>query len=250
MAFAEAGAKVVVASRNEANLDATVRAIEAAGGEAVARRTDVTDLADVEGLVADTLARWGQLDIMAAIAGGGAVAKSIEEVTPSEFRDVFERNVTSTFYSIRAALPSMRERDRGTIITCAGGGAFAPVLGATMAPYASAKAAVCRLTDQLTAEYWGTALRFHSIDPGLCWDPVTRAGIEAEEARTGEPHSQRDVVRRPEDAGELAVWLASDESAPLRGRCVSVNDAWWRDPGQVEAVHATIHRYRLRRDDL
>ncbi len=250
LGLANAGARVVVASRNAANLEESVRLIEAEGGEAFARPTDVTDLPSVEGLIEETLTRWGQIDILAAMAGGGSVKESIETMDPAAFGRIFEVNVTSAFYCIRAVLPTMRAAGRGTIITCSGGGAYYPVPGDTIAPYASAKAAVCRMTDQLTAEYWETDLRFHCIDPGVVWNPDRLADEEAEEQRTGVPHPHRDILHSPAAAGELAVWLASDESRPLRGRCVSVNDDWWRDPEQVEAVHATIHRYRLRRDDL
>ncbi len=249
LALAKAGARVVVASRNQDNLDESVRLITAAGGIAFARPTDVTDLADVEGLIEETLRRWGKLDILAAMAGGGCVYEPIETMDPAAFNRIFELNVTSTFYCIRAALPALRTTS-GTIITCSGGGSYYPVLGKTMAPYASAKAAVCRLTDQLTAENWETDLRIHCIDPGMVWNPDTLAANEAEERQTGQPHPQRDLVRSPDAAGELAVWLASDASRPLRGRCVSVNDDWWRDREQVMAVHATINRYRVRRDDL
>ena len=121
------------------------------------------------------------------------------------------------------------------------------MLGTPLLAYACAKAAVCRLTDQLTAELWETGIRVNCLDPGLVWSPETIAAVEAEEARTGRTHPNREVNRPPEHAAELALWLASDRSAPLRGRLVSVHDSWWRDPEQVARVHETVHLYRLRR---
>jgi hypothetical protein len=74
--------------------------------------------------------------------------------------------------------------------------------------------------------------------------------VIAEEEATGKPHPLRPDYRPPEVAAELAVWLASDDSASMQGRCVSVNDDWWRDPVRVRRVAQTIHHYRLRRYDL
>jgi 3-oxoacyl-[acyl-carrier protein] reductase len=249
-AFAAAGARVVVASRNAANLAATVRRIEAAGGVALACPTDVTELAEVEALVGRTVEAFGDLDVFAAIAGGGCVYEPIDTMEPAAFDRIHRLNVTSAFYAARAVLPIFRPKDRGVFLTCSGGGGYYPVLGKTMAAYACAKAAVCRLTDQLTAELWETGIRINCIDPGLAWDEERLASIETEERRTGQPHPQRPQYRPAHHAGELAVWLASDASAPLRGRCLSVYDSWWRDPEQVRAVDATVHLYRLRRYDV
>ena len=91
---------------------------------------------------------------------------------------------------------------------------------------------LARLTDQLTAELLDTAIRPNAIEPGPVGDPRVEPGKIA-----------------PEAVGELAVWLASDASAPLRGRLVATRDEWWRDPEQVRAVDATVHRYRLRRSE-
>ncbi len=249
VAMAAAGARVVVASRNAANLAETVRRIEAEGGEAIAVPTDVTEPAQVERLVERTLACFGGLDVMAAIAGGGAIDAPIDRLDPADFERIFRQNVTSTFLCARAVLPQFRKQNAGAVITCAGGGAFHPVLGPSIAAYACAKAAVCRLTDQLTAELWETGIRVNCIDPGLVWDEARLAAIELEERRSGAAHPERAQYRSPACAGELATWLASQASAPVRGRLVSVYDAWWRDPARVREVESTLHLFRLRRHE-
>lgn len=248
VAFAREGARVVIAARNERRLAETVDIIEAAGGEVTAVPTDVTDYAQVESLIETAHSAFGRVDTFAAIAGGGCVYTSIEEMPVDAWDRVVRQNLTSTFYCLRAVLPDFRAAgDRGTFIACSGGGAYYPVLGAHLNAYACAKTGIGRLTDQMTAELWETDIRIHCLDPGLTWSPDTIATVEAEEAATGKPHPNRDVVRRPEDAAELALWLASDASKPLRGRMVSVYDTWWRDPEQVKRVHDTVHLYRLRR---
>ena len=133
---------------------------------------------------------------------------------------------------------------------CTGGGGYYPVLEAPMLAYACAKAAICRFVDQLTAELYATPIRVHGLDPGLVWSPELLAEVAAEEQRTGVPHPDRARVRPPSAAGELAVWLASAASAPLRGRCLSVYDTWWRDPAAVARVDADFAASRVWRHEV
>jgi NAD(P)-dependent dehydrogenase (short-subunit alcohol dehydrogenase family) len=249
-AFAAAGAHVVVASRDEARLQATVAAITAEGGSARALRTDVTDLSQVEALVAFAERIFGAVDVMAAIAGGGCSHEPFDRMRPDAWDATFRTNVTSAFYCARAVMPTFRARNRGTLIVCTGGGSYYPVLDAPILAYACAKAAICRFVDQLTAELYATAIRVHGLDPGVVWSPEMLAKVAADERRTGAPHPDRARVRPPAAAGELAVWMASDASAPLRGRCISVYDAWWRDPSQVARVDADLAASRVWRHEV
>ncbi|MCA8942589.1 MAG: SDR family oxidoreductase [Planctomycetes bacterium] len=247
-AFAGAGARVVVASRNADRLAETVATIESAGGTALAVPVDMTDYAQVEALVATTHEAFGRVDVFAAIAGGGCVHRPIDEYPVEEWDRVVRQNLTSTFHALRAVLPDFRAAgDRGVFITCSGGGANYPVLGSPLNAYACAKAAIARFTDQMTAELWETDIRIHCLEPGLVWNPDTIAQVEAEERATGQRHPHREVVRPPDDAAELALWMASDRSRPLRGRGISVCDEWWRDRAEVQRVHETVHLFRLRR---
>ncbi len=245
--FAAAGARVVVASRRADRLEETVAAIRAQGGEASACVADVTDLAQCEALAAETLARHGTIDIVAALAGGMGGYGRIDEVDPAAWRATVEANLFGAFHTVRATLPVLRAKNAGEVLLCTGGGGFFPMLGETITAYACAKAAICRLTDQLTAEHYETGIRFHCLEPGMVWSPETLAGIEAEERRTGVPHPGRAHNHPPEDAAELALFLVSERSRPLRGRCVSVDDPWWRDPAQVQRVEQTLSLYRLHR---
>jgi NAD(P)-dependent dehydrogenase (short-subunit alcohol dehydrogenase family) len=248
-AFAAAGARVVIASRDEERLRETAAAITGSGGTARAIRTDVTDLPQVEALVQRTTDAFGPVDVFAAIAGGGCRYLPIEQLTPEDWEHTFRLNVTSTFYCARAVMPTFRARNAGSFLACTGGGGFYPTLGKNMLDYACAKTALCRFVDQLTAELLDTTIRVNAIAPGQVWSPATRARVEAEEARTGKPYPGREHVVPPSAAGELAVWLASDASAPLRGRCVSVYDTWWRDPAGVQRVEQHLAALRVWRHE-
>ena len=249
-AFAAHGAKVMVCGRREHLLHETAALIQRAGGVCEAFAADLTDWQQVAALRDATLARFGDIDVLAAMAGGGAVYARVDELAPAVFESIYRQNVMTTFHAIRAVLPAMRKNNRGAIITAAGGGAYFPWLGVTAAAYAAAKAAVCRLTDQIQAELLDTGIRLNSLEPGMVWNDDKLRAVQAEESATGKPHPQRAAYRPPEAAAELAVWLASDDSQSMQGRCVSVNDDWWRDPARVRRVAQTIHHYRLRRYDL
>jgi NAD(P)-dependent dehydrogenase (short-subunit alcohol dehydrogenase family) len=245
--LAAEGARVVVAGRRAEPLAEAADAIRAAGGAALAVPTDVTDRAAVEALVAAAAEAFGPVDALAAIAGGGGGYEPVDTIDPDWWEHVLRINVVGTFQAVRAVLPGMRERGRGALVTCTGGGAFFPVTESPATAYATAKAAICRFTDQLAVELWDTGVRVNCLQPGQTWSPERQAEVAAEEARTGEPHPGRATNHPPEDAAELASWLASDASAPLTGRAVSVDDDWWRDPARVQAVHASHHAYTLRR---
>jgi 3-oxoacyl-[acyl-carrier protein] reductase len=124
------------------------------------------------------------------------------------------------------------------------------VLGVPFTGYACAKAAVCRFTDQLTAELWDTSIRINCIEPGMVWDDDHRRQIAEEEARTGTQHPLRPQNHSPEEAAELALWLVSAQSGELRGRCVSVNDRWWKDPEKAREVDGSLRLYRVWRHAL
>ena len=248
--FAREGAAVVVSGRRKELLDETVALIRAEGGLALAVAADATQRAQMEELAQKTLADFGSIDVVAAIAGGGGGYEQIDAIDPDWWEHVVAINLFSTFHVVRAALPALRAGHGGSIITCSGGGAWFPVLGLPCTAYASAKAALCRFTDQLAVELLDTGIRVNCLQPGLTWDAERLRAVEAEERRTGKPHPEREVNHSPEDAAELALWLASDESAPLTGRLVSVDEDWWRDPAKVSAVCASYHAYCLRRVEL
>lgn len=226
--LARDGARVVVTGRRATALQETSARIAADGGEVLALPADAADPGQVRDLVAATVRRFGTVDVLAAIAGGQDPGRSIADLDLRAWESVFRSNVTTAFVCAQAVLPILRSKQRGTILTCAGGGAFLPSLGAPILAYACAKAALCRFTDQLTAELWDEpGVRVNCLDPGAVGDDATLAEV-----------------------AELAAFLAGDASTPLRGRLLSTHDAWWRDRRRIAEVDATVHLYRLRRHTL
>ena len=112
--FASDGASVVVADLNEVTARDVVRSIEAAGGQALAIRTDVTNPADAEALAAQTLARFGRIDVLVNNAG---ILRSTRtaDVTTEEWHLVVDANLTGAFLCARSVYPALRDAGHGRI---------------------------------------------------------------------------------------------------------------------------------------
>lgn len=141
------GARVVLAARREAELDAVARRL---GPNALAVVTDVTRRADNERLVTQAIQKFGQLDVWVANAGRG-ISRSILELTDEDIDDMITTNVKSVLYGIQAALPYFKPQRRGHLIAVSsmlGRIPFAPIRSA----YSAAKAAVNSLMTSLRLE--------------------------------------------------------------------------------------------------
>ena len=250
LAIARAGARVVVASRNLTNLEETVAIGRAEDLKIRPLAGDLTDPAEVDRVFEDVVANEGGVDVLACLAGGYGAPQPLHETDPQAWLDVLVRNVYTTFLCCRAVLQGMLQKRAGDILTCAGGGAFFPMVDVHATAYACSKAAICRFTDQLYAEHRNVAgLRINCIEPGMTLSPLDLSRIEEEEKRTGQVNPARERNHAPEDAAELVLWLLSPAARGINGRILSTDEDWWRDGTKVAQV-VPSDLYRLRRTFL
>jgi len=157
---AEAGHRLVLAARSKDKLDAL--AAELGGPQrALAVTADVTSWEDNEGLVAAALEAYGRLDVAFANAGFGAARGWLEE-TPEHWREMVLTNVLGAAYTIRAALPALREARGHVLLT-------GSVVGRKVAPgslYSCTKWAVSAMGEAVRAELVGSGVRTTVIEPG------------------------------------------------------------------------------------
>jgi NAD(P)-dependent dehydrogenase (short-subunit alcohol dehydrogenase family) len=212
--FAQEGAKVAVVDLEPSN-DAELSLIG-----------DVTDEADVEGVVADVLARFGRIDVLVNNAGISGVG-DLSETTPEQWDRVMRVNVRSVFLMSRAVVPGMQERRSGAIVNVAS--AIAETGLGRRVSYAASKGAVLALTRSMQVDCAPYGVRVNAVLPGTIHTPFVDRYLEASYADPEEglrAISARQLtgeLGKPEDVANAILYLASDESRFVLGSGLSVD---------------------------
>jgi meso-butanediol dehydrogenase / (S,S)-butanediol dehydrogenase / diacetyl reductase len=217
--FAKEAARVAVAGRRSAPLQAAVQEIKAAGGEAFAISCDVTDRTSVEAAIASVTAHFGRLDVVVNNAGAVVVA-TVEETSDDDWHRLLEINLTGTFYVSRAALPALRKAGGGSIVNI--GSILGLVSRKQRAAYSAAKAGVAGLTRAMALDHAHESIRVNCICPSII---ETELGLQSM-AKAPDPEAEYKNrvaaiplarLGKPEDVAQMALFLASDESAWVTG---------------------------------
>ena len=202
VAYASAGATVVLAARSRDGIDETATTIEAAGGRAVPVEMDVADAASVSagfGAIADAV---GRLDIAVLNAGVFPEPASVESSTAEQWRDCFAVNVFGVVETARATIPLMRPAGGRIVVLGSGTGHQAhPGLGA----YGASKAAVASIVRILAVELRSESIAVNELIPGPV---VTTLTGRQEPAATSLTNAEQEWVKTPEDVTDLALFLA------------------------------------------
>ena len=214
-AYARAGARVVVASRNQEKLDAIAVEITAAGGEALAVATDVTVPGDVDNMVARTIGEFGRVDVMVNNAGGAMFVKPPETLSPEEWNAAIALNLTSVFLCSQAAGKGMIAQKSGKIIN------ISSVAGMRLSPsfihYGAAKAGVINLNKSL-AVCWGPHnINVNCIAPGLTATEGVAQWLPSKTKEDGTAVPPLEFPPDPEHVAQLSVFLASEQSSHISG---------------------------------
>jgi NAD(P)-dependent dehydrogenase (short-subunit alcohol dehydrogenase family) len=223
--FAREGAKVVVAGRRKAELDALVGEIETAGGTAIAVAGDVKDESHAQHLVDTAVSQFGGLDIAFNNAGSTGEMAPVQDLSVAAWRDTIDTNLTSAFLCAKYQVPAMIARGGGSIVftsSFVGNTVGFPGSGA----YAAAKAGVVGLTQVLAAELGAKGIRANAILPGGTDTPANHANLP------GAPEGTRAFVEglhalkrlgRPEEIAQSALHLVSDASSFITGVALLVD---------------------------
>jgi NAD(P)-dependent dehydrogenase (short-subunit alcohol dehydrogenase family) len=224
LALAQAGAKLVLASRDEQLLTQTVAAIRAAGSEAEAFPADVSDESQVLALEKAVSARIGRVQILINNAGIN-LRKPIAEFTLEEWNRVQTTNVTSAFLMCRAFVPQMKDGGYGRIINMTSMMSHVSLPGRIA--YATSKAALLGFTKTLALELAPDHITVNGISPGPCSTEINKTLLENAEL-TQFFLSRIPVGRwgRPEEIGELAVFLCSDAAGFITGTDIVIDGGW------------------------
>ncbi|MCV7279883.1 3-oxoacyl-ACP reductase FabG [Mycolicibacterium flavescens] len=215
--FIAEGARVVL---GDLDLDATQEAAKRLGGDdkAIAVRSDVTDTADVEALVAAAVDRFGGLDIMVNNAGITRDA-TLRKMTEGQFDQVIAVHLKGTWNGLKAAAPIMRENKRGAIVNMSSISGKVGMIGQTN--YSAAKAGIVGMTKAAAKELAHLGVRVNAIQPGLIRSAMTEAMPQkAWDQKLAEVPMGR--AGEPEEVAKVALFLASDLSSYMTGTVMEV----------------------------
>ncbi|AWN53059.1 SDR family oxidoreductase [Methylobacterium sp. 17Sr1-1] len=213
--FAQEGARVFVAGRRRAELDAAVAAI---GPAATGVQADASKLADLDRLYAQVRAEAGRIDVLFANAGGGSMLP-LGEITEAQFDDTFGRNVKGVLFTVQKALPLLAP-GASVILT----GSTAGTEGTqAFSVYAASKAAVRALARNWILDLKGRAIRVNTLSPGATRTPglVDLAGPDAAQQQGLLDHLAAQIpmgrVGEPDEIAKAALFLASDDASFVNG---------------------------------
>lgn len=220
LGFAREGARVVIADLNEETAATVKTEIEAAGGTALAIRTDVSDEASVETMVEISLREFSRLDVLVNNAGIFPVS-SVEEMMEAEWDQVIGTNLIGAFLCARALAGKFLEQGSGRIISLTSGRAFQGAKNA--AHYASSKAGIIGFSKSLALELAPRQITVNVICPGIT-DTAQPRGHQSEEQIYAQAQKiPLGRIGQPEDLVGTAVFLASDAAAFITGQTIVVN---------------------------
>jgi NAD(P)-dependent dehydrogenase (short-subunit alcohol dehydrogenase family) len=224
--FVEEGAKVVVAEIDRELGEAAAASARAiagnAGGDAHFVHCDVTDKASVTAVVAETVNRFGKLDILHNNAGGSTPEDGpVTEASEEEFWRVMKLDLYGTFLCSKVAIPEIAKAGGGAVINMASNLALMAVPG--RACYGAAKGGVASLTRAMAVDHAKQKIRVNAIAPSVTLSDRVKKLLAANPAigKLGESHLFG--LGQPVHIANMAVYLASDEAAITTGQVFPVD---------------------------
>jgi NAD(P)-dependent dehydrogenase (short-subunit alcohol dehydrogenase family) len=220
IAMAREGARVAVSDLSKDGIEETVALINAAGGQSIAIRGNVTDEADVASMVARTVSAFGRIDCAfnnAGVAGRsvGPPGQRIHELTQPAVAKMFSVNLMGVFLCMKYEITQMlKQGGGGAIVNTA---SIAGLVGlATSGHYVATKHGVVGLTKSAAIEYAQDGIRVNCVNPGYIKTPMTK---ETMDERYDEIIAKVPVRRLgvPEEIAEAVVWMCSDKASFMTG---------------------------------
>ncbi|MFV0276138.1 MAG: SDR family NAD(P)-dependent oxidoreductase [Parahaliea sp.] len=218
--FAEQGASVLLAGRNEGSLASACRKIDSERVSYLV--SDITRASDNQAMVAAAVERYGGLDILVANAAIEGAIAPIVEYGETQFEEVLEVNVKGTFLGLQAAIPAMEKRGGGSIVITSSVGAVRGL--PNFCAYNVAKHALTGLMRCAALECADKKIRVNSVNPSQVETDMARR-IEESAAPGAGDELRRELAKAiplgryatPEDIARLMLFLASDDSAFITG---------------------------------
>lgn len=225
LALGQAGAKVALAARRIDQLEALVQQITAAGGEAIAIKTDVTVEADIRNAVAATVARFGRLDGAFNNAGVLGEGAPLHETSTEAFAAVYQANVYGVFWSLKYEIEALLKTGGGAIVNTAS--VVSTVGFAGFSPYTSSKHAVLGLTRNAGLEYFKQGIRINAVLPGPIETPMAEIGFGGlDNLRGALVDGPAGRPGTPEEIAKPVLFLLSNAASYISGQGLTIDGGY------------------------
>lgn len=223
--FAREGARVIVADIDSKAAAETAEQIRNQGRIAWDFCADISQDADCRRLVADTLSRFGRLDVLVNNAGISDQAMGVLRTEDTLWQKVMSINLTGTFQMCRAAVEAMLAQGRGVIVNVSSVGG---VYGCAGSSYSASKAGIIGLTKNIAMQYAGRGIRCNAVCPGSTLTPLLsadhRESFDADMMEASGKHFDHTIAPlRPEEQASAILFFSSDESKAVTGQAIVVD---------------------------
>jgi NAD(P)-dependent dehydrogenase (short-subunit alcohol dehydrogenase family) len=224
LAFAKAGAKVVVCDIDVNSGELTVQDIEAAGGHGIFIKADASKSQDVQAMIEKTVEAYGQLDCAFNNAGiEGSVGIPIAEADEEVWDRVININLKGVWLCMKYELAQMVKQGGGTIVNTA---SIAGLVGGSFgAAYHASKHGVVGLSKAAAIEYGNSGIRVNAVCPGVIYTPMAERLLKDNKDTESKVTSLHPLGRlgTPDEVAETVVWLCSDSSSFVTGQALAVD---------------------------
>jgi 3-oxoacyl-[acyl-carrier protein] reductase len=217
--LAKHGAIIAAAARNQEKLEALVREISSAGGQAAAFSLDVADEEQIKAAVKAAIAKFGKIDILVNNAG---ITRDqlVMRMKRADWDAVINTNLTSAYLCTQQVISSMLKQRWGRVINVTS--IFGQTGQAGQANYASSKAGLIGLTMALAREVASRNITCNAVAPGFIETAMT-AGLGEDLKEAGMKMIPLGRVGTPQDVAHAVAFLASEEASYITGHVLNVN---------------------------
>jgi 7-alpha-hydroxysteroid dehydrogenase len=219
MAYAQAGADIVLVARTPQQLDAVAARIRATGRKALTVAGDIRDLTQAPIIVEQAVAELGRVDIVVNNAGG-AEPRALLDTTGAELDAAFYLNVTATFELVKQATPQLLEGGHGSVVNISS--TMDRMVGRGLLVYGTVKAALSHMTRLLAADL-APRVRVNAIAPGVVETDGLKAALTDEVRAQVTAATPLHRLASVDDIAAAAVWLASPAAGFVTGKVIGVD---------------------------
>ena len=214
IAFAREGADVAISFLNEhEDAQETARWVEEAGRKCILLPGDIASHMHCAGIVNETVAQFGRIDILVNNAAFQMTYETLEEIPDEDWLKAFDINITAMFRICKAALPNMAPGS--SIINTSSVNSDMP--NPTLLPYATTKGAVANFTAGLAQMLGKRGIRVNSVAPGPIWTPLIVSTMTEEAVKGFGANTPLGRPGQPVEVSPIFVLLASDEGSYISG---------------------------------